>query len=204
MRILRNTLGMAAFLLALMPQGALAGSLTIANVSAQNIVCVFNPSCRVNASESAVYIKLFGNAGQGRVQSRIFAGVPSFQSAGMTAFLYRVDMTQTMALGTANCVERMVLDAGPVAALPYSPSGAAEVFVISSGGPGKVGLKSATQNAGRITFTFAKPICPNEGSRPGTDSFFFGFASRNPPVPAKAQLIATMEGTAADVRAPKH
>jgi hypothetical protein len=204
LRILRNTLGMAAFALALMAQGALAGSLTIANVNAQNIACVFNPSCQVSPNESAVYIKLFGDAGQGRVQSRIFAGVPSFQAAGMTAYLYRVDMTATMALGMANCVERMVLDAGPVAALPYSPPGAAEVFVISSGGPGKIGLRSATQNGGRITFTFAKPICPTDGSRPGSESFFFGFASRSPPVPAKAQLIATMEGVVADVRAPKH
>ncbi len=204
MRILRNTLGMAVFLLALMAQGALAGSLTIANVNAQRIACVFNPSCQVSPNESAVYIKLFGDAGMGRVQTRIFAGVPSFQAAGVTAYLYRVDMTPTMALGMANCIERLVIDAGPVASLPYNPPGTAEVFVISTGGPGKIGLKSATQNGGRITFTFAKPVCPTIGAQPGTDSFFFGFASRNPPVPAKAQLIATMEGTAADIRAPKH
>ena len=43
----------------------------------------------------------------------------------------------------------------------------AAVFVVTSGGLGTVGLKSAVQAGVKIVFTFTAPVCP------GATSYFF-------------------------------
>jgi len=200
MRVIWNAA--AAGALVLLAPSALAGQLTIVSVTPEGVACVFAPTCMVNASDTYGVFKLFGNGGVSRVLTRTYPGLPGTKAAGMTGYSLRLDLTASTALGMANCIERLIVDVGPLASLPYAGKGNAEVFAVSgdSGAP----LSSATQSGGKITFTFAKPICPAIGARPGQASLYFGFAAKSPPVPGKAQIVGTLEGTTTDVRVPKH
>ena len=197
MRVLASTLGLAVLLMA----PAEARELAVANVTPQGVACVFAKTCAVAPTDSYSTIKLFGDGGFGRLLTRTYPGMPGTPAAGLTGYSFHVDMTTTTALGSANCVERLTIDAGPLASLRYAPAGgAADVFVVA--GQGSVALSSVTQSGTKVTFSFAKPICPKPAKV--TDSLYFGFAAKGEPVPAKAQVTGTMEGTTADVRVPKH
>ena len=73
------------------------------------------------------------------------------------------------------------VDFGPVAKLQYDRGGPADdVFVVTKGGLGTIGLASADQDRrGVITFTFSQPVCAAETASPGQTSFFFGLALTN-------------------------
>lgn len=189
----------------LLAPGATAGRLTVAEVSGQGVACVFTPACAVYPTDTYGVFKLFGDGGVGRLLTRTYSGAAGTPAAGMTGYSYHLDMTAMMALGTPSCVERLTMDVGPLASLHYVKGGdAAEVFVVTSGGEGTIGISSATLSGRKLTITFDKPVCPTIGNKPGRDSLYFGFASKNPPVPAKAQLEATLEGATVDIRVPKH
>ncbi len=67
----------------------------------------------------------------------------------------------------------------------------AAVFVVTSGGLGTVGLKSAVQAGVKIAFTFTAPVCP------GATSYFFGLASKSmKPVADVAQVSVSLGGGA--------
>jgi hypothetical protein len=120
-----------------------------------------------------------GDNGAALLQTRTYPGVVPAPAAGDMAYLYRVDLTSvTVAAGGApNCVTGMRINfPGGVVPLPYPttpPHGPSDVFVVTSGGPGTVGLKAAVQNGVKIDFTFTAPVCP------GAMSHFFGLASKS-------------------------
>ena len=202
MRVLANTLGLAVLLLA----PAEARQLAVASVTPEGVACVFTKTCAVAVADSYGSVKLFGDGGAGRLLTRTYSGMPGTPAAGLTGYSFHLDMSTSMALGSMNCVERLVIDTGPLAPLPYVPKGGnAEIFVVA--GPGAIGPSSVTQAGGKVTFSFAKPICPKvagTGRPVVSESLYFGFAAKGEPVPAKAQVAGTMEGTTADVRVPKH
>ena len=202
MRVLSNTLGLAVCALLLAP--AEARPLAVASVTPQGVACVFTKTCAVSVTDSYGTVRLFGNGGEGRLLTRTYPGLPGTQAAGLTGYSFHVDLGQAMALGTANCVERLTMDIGAVASLRYAGSGTAQVFVVA--GQGSAGLSSVTQSGTKITFSFARPICPTvSGSRARvTDSLYFGFAAKGGPAPAKAQITASMDGTTVEVRVPAH
>lgn len=201
MRVLPNTLGLAACAALLIP--AHARELAVASVTPQGVACVFTKTCAVSPTDSYGIVKLFGNGGEGRLLTRTYPGLPGTPAAGLTGYSFHLDLSQTTALGLANCVEKLVIDAGPVASLRYGAGGNAEVFVVA--GQGSPGLSSVTQSGNKITFTFARSICPMVGSRSSrTECLYFGFAAKGGPTPARAQIIATSDGTTADVRVPRH
>jgi hypothetical protein len=77
-----------------------------------------------------------------------------------------------------------------VVKLPYGPNGASDIFVVTSGGLGSVGIGSADQAGGTITLTFASPVCP------GATSYFFGLASKSvKPVAGKATVSFSLGGS---------
>lgn len=200
MRVLRNCLGLAACALLLVPQSALARELAVATVTPQGVSCVFTPSCAVSVTDSIGYFKLYGDGGNGRLLVRTYPGMPGTQAAGLTGYSLYVDMRGTTALGTANCVERVVVDTGPLVPLKYSGGQTADVFMV--GAPSGVGLASATQSGGKVTFNFKRGICPGSKS---VESLYFGFAAKNGPMPGKGQIHGSLEGTAdVDMRVPKH
>src|SRR5471030_396882 len=93
----RIHLPLLALTSALMALPAAAQPLTIANVGAPAINCVFSKpvggKCTVIVTDTVGTIAMPpGVSGVGRVQSRTFAGAAGTPGAGKTAYLYRVDM----------------------------------------------------------------------------------------------------------------
>jgi hypothetical protein len=131
-----------------------------------------------------------GDLGAARLQSRTYPGTAPAPAAGAMAYVYRVDLTAVKGVTAANCVTKLALKFGPVVKLPYSASGTADVFVVTTGGLGSVKIASADQVGGTITFTFASPICP------GATSYFFGLASKSAkPVADKATVSFSLGGS---------
>ncbi len=206
MSLLKNVLGCVAFGLLLAPVAAQAGPLTIVNVNAPAVNCVFNPACTVVVTDSIGTFVPPGDGGTGRLQSRTYVGAPGAPAAGLTAYVYRVDMTSATAgsANAVNCVKQLIVDIGPVAKLPYLAAAAShgpiigDVFVVTSGGLGTIGLSSAMQVGNIVTFTFTAPICPKPlivtAMIPGKSSFFFGLAAKMAPKPSIAKLVYTLGG----------
>jgi hypothetical protein len=71
---------------------------------------------------------------------------------------------------------------GPVASFQYNGAGPLDqVFVVTAGGVGTIGLSSAVKAGDDITFTFASPVCAGGSPGSGATSFFFGLASERAP-----------------------
>jgi hypothetical protein len=184
-----------------------AASLTVVSVAAPDINCVFETDCTIVVTDTVGNIPLPTITGVARLQSRTFLGQAGAPGAGKTGYEYRLDMTQATAVDDVACVTGLNVDFGPVTVLQYNKVGPAdEVFVVTKGGLGTIGLASAVQNRNVITFTFSQPVCAADTSGPGQTTFFFGLASINAP---KA-IVATVEvpGIFPDVnvkaRAPNH
>ncbi len=195
-RILAAAAFAAGCLTAISP--AAATPLSIVNVGAPAVNCVFNTTCTVTVSDSVGNFTPPGDTAGSRLQSRTYPGTAPAPAAGLMAYVYRVDMTAAKGLTALNCVSRLQLKFGPDVQLPYSPKGKFDVFVVTSGGLGTVGLSSANAVAGAIMFTFSSPVCP------GATSYFFGLASKsNTPKPGKAKLYYSLGGSAlTDYRSP--
>lgn len=99
-----------------------------------------------------------------------------------------------------NCVLAMRIDTGPLATLNYKPGTPAQLYVVTSGGLGSVGIGSADLTSGILTVKFHGAVCP------GSTSYFFGMAAKGTPVNTKASVEPTLPGPAVTVpaRAPKH
>jgi hypothetical protein len=157
-------------------------------------------------TDSVGIIALPSATGTVRLQSRTFAGKPGAPAAGKTGYEYRLDLTQATAIGDVACVTGLHVNFGPVTKLQYNKVGPADdVFVVTKGGLGTIGLMSAEQNRNGITFTFSQPVCAADTSGPGQTTFFFGLASANTPT----EIMATLEVPGLDpvdvkARAPNH
>jgi hypothetical protein len=184
-----------------------AASLTIVNVAAPDINCVFETDCTVVVTDTIGNIVLPSLTGTARLQSRTFTGQPGAPGAGKTAYEYRVDLTQATAVADVGCITALNVDFGPVTKLQYNKVGPAdEVFVVTKGGLGTIGLASAVQNQNIVTFTFSQPVCAADTSGPGQTTFFFGLASIHPPKAIAAIIEAPGVFPDVDVkaRAPNH
>jgi len=163
------------------PASARAGALTVVNVNAPAVNCVFNTSCTVTVTDSVATLAYTALGAGAFVQSRTYPGEPGTLGAGTTAYVYRVDLTQ--ATGYTECLIGAVINFGPVQHLTYPTNQPADVFVITEGGVGSVGIQSAEQDGSVITFTFSAPLCA------GQTSYFFGMASTTAPQSDTATLF---------------
>jgi hypothetical protein len=183
-----------------------AKPLKIVTVSAPAINCVFNPTCRLTVTDSSGNLDMpfLATPGTAWLQSRTFSGEPGTPGAGLTGYEYRLSMTQ--AAGSGDCVLGLVLDFGPVTQLPYTPGSLSDVYVVTGGGVGTIGLKSADQEGNIITFQFDKPACVPPAPSPAATTFFFGLASSNTPRGIGAGLFATGSPPyySVDARAPNY
>jgi hypothetical protein len=168
-----------------------AAPLTVVKVAAPDINCVFETDCTIVVTDSVGNIPLPNITGIARLQSRTFTGQAGAPGAGKTGYEYRVDLTQATALGDVACVTALNADFGPVTVLQYNKVGPADdVFVVTKGGLGTIGLASAVQNRNIITFTFSQPVCAADSSGPGQTTFFFGLASIHTPKAITATIEA--------------
>ena len=125
--------------------GAQAAPLSVVDVAAPAINCVFNstpipnvppPACQVVVNDSIGVFTPPGDIGVARLQSRTYPGTAPAPAAGDMAYVYRVDLTTVKGVTAANCVTKLALKFGPVVKLQYGPSGDSDIFVVTSGGLG--------------------------------------------------------------------
>jgi hypothetical protein len=181
-----------ALLLSFAPFVVKAVPLKVVDVSAPAINCVFDTPCTITVNDTSGNVTLSGG-GTGFLQSRTFKGLPGSPAAGLFAYEYRLDLRN--AVGTLNiaCVDWMMISFGPVVgSLNYGDDPKPDqVFVVTNGGIGTIGLASAIQTGSNIKFNFASPIC--EGGSPGNgdSSFFWGLVSKQPPKNVTATIHET-------------
>jgi hypothetical protein len=196
MKYIRGVVIAAAAVLAL--GDAQAATLKVVTVAAPAINCVFDASCKVVVTDNVGNLTFTPLGAGARLQSRTFAAKAGTPGAGTTAYLYRVDLTQ--GAGFTECTVGLVVNFGPVTKLPYVANTPADVFVVTQGGLGTVGVKSAEQDGDVITFTFDKYLCA------GQTSFFFGMAAAKAPMTNAATLygFGNPPFVQATARAPTH
>ncbi len=195
---------LAAAIVASLAPAARAGALKIVEVAAPPVNCVFHPSCTVGVVDSTGKIPLNFAAGSPFLQSRTFTGAPGTPAAGFTGYEYRID--RTSAAGAVDCLLGLVVDFGPVETLPYKAGTTAQVYVVTQGGLGSVGVTSAEQDGEVIQFAFAKPLCVENTVGHGVSTYFFGLVSQSPPHKVAAGMwgFGTSGFISLDARAPNH
>ncbi len=167
-----------------------AQPLTVVEVNAPAVNCVFQPSCVITVTDTIGHIALpyIATPGTAWLQSRIYPSAPGTPAAGKTGYVYRVSLTE--ASGSADCLLGLVLNFGPVASLPYKSGGTAHVFVVTTGGLGTISIKSAEKTGDVIDFAFSKPLCLAGGADIKNTTFFFGLAAATAPTQIDAEIYA--------------
>lgn len=181
---------------------ASAAPLRVVNVAAPDINCVFNATCLVTVTDTVgIYPPKPGYSGKPKLITRTFVGAPGSQAEGLTAYLYRVDFSKAHAETDVNCAENLQIRFGDVARLKYDGETKADVFVISTGGVGDVGISSAEKVGPVVTLTFTSEVCPVGGFTGDLSSFYIGIASAGTPAAAKVKSDLTFGGGTVKVRA---
>ena len=184
---------MKNFLFALMlcfaPVVVAAAPLKVVNVSAPAINCVFNTPCTISVNDTTDNIPM-STGGTGVLKSRTFKGLPGSPADGLFAFEYLLDLRNAVGATAVSCIDSMTINFGPVVStLDYNIDRKPDqVFVITGGGIGTIGIASAVQSGNNIKFNFTSPICSGGASGRGDSSFFWGLVSKNPPKLADAAL----------------
>jgi hypothetical protein len=182
-----------ASLFCLTPFAAEAVPLRVVSVGAPAINCVFTTvvPCSVTVNDTTDNVTL-STGGTGFLQSRTFTGLPGSAAAGLFAYEYRLDLRNAVGLTAISCVDWMTISFGPVVSLDYNGDKKLDqVFVVTSGGLGTIGLAKAVQTGSNITFKFASPVCAGGSPGKGATSFFWGLVSKKPPVNVTATLHET-------------
>jgi hypothetical protein len=180
-------------LFALAP-AAEAAPLKVVNVAAPAINCIFTTAspCSIRVSDTAADVPLSGG-GTGRLQTRTFKGLTGSPADGMFAYEYRLNLADALSDTNAGCIDWMSISFGPVVnTLDYDRDQKPDqVFVITSGGVGTIGLASAVQTADTIKFKFNKAVCAGSAPGKGDSSFFWGLVSKSQPRDVTAILHET-------------
>jgi hypothetical protein len=183
-----------------------AQPLTVVDVNAPAVNCVFQPSCTITVSDTIGIIALpyIVTPGTAWLQSRIYPSAPGTPAFTKTGYVYRISLTE--ASGTAECLMGLVLNFGPVARLPYKNGQMADVFVITTGGLGTIGIKSAEKTGDVIDFAFDAPLCLDGGPSIKNTTFFFGLAANGAPKHTDAEIYSSGMPPlyAVDARVPAH
>ena len=178
-----------AFLIVLAPLVARAAPLKIVNVGAPTINCIFNLSCSVSVKDTKDNVTL-STGGSGSLITRTFKGADTAPAAGLFAYEYRLDLRNAVSV---SCIDWITLSFGPVVStLDFGGDKKPDqVFVVTTGGIGTIGLASAVQTGTTIKFKFKSPVCGGAMAGKGESSFFWGLVSRKPATNVSARLHET-------------
>ncbi|MFO7635586.1 MAG: C25 family peptidase propeptide domain-containing protein, partial [Caldilinea sp.] len=188
------------------PAATPAAALSIVDVSAPDINCIFDVDCTITVNDLADHFTPPVATGDAFLQSRTWpvgeAGTPG---AGLYAYLYRVDLRNAVGVTAAACVTSMTIDFGPVVPLDYDGDKTPDdLFVVVKGGIGNVRPAAADLTGDTLTLRFDPAVCVGGGAGSGDSSFFFGLASTQPPQDVTARLQGTLGlNETLDARAPK-
>jgi hypothetical protein len=126
---------------------AAAAPLLIAGVSSRGIDCTYDPNCASTSTDTSAPISIDGLGGRALLHTRIFTGEFGSPATGLTGYMYRVNMSGAYGGKKAACVSALRLAFGPAVKLPYVSGGPyVDIFVITSGGLGTIGLASAERD----------------------------------------------------------
>jgi hypothetical protein len=169
--------------------------LSVVNVAAPNVNCVFDPTCRITVTDTVANLPpTAGYTGTAVLQSRTAGPAPAgTPGAGNYAYIYRVDMTNAAPASDQMCVSSLSLNFGAVSKLPYAGPGTApaDVFVVTAGGLGSIGVRSAEKTGNKVTLRFSLASFPSPGDPfppvcAGQTTYFVGLASPSTPVASTA------------------
>jgi hypothetical protein len=193
-----------ALLLCLTPFAVQAAPLRVVNVSAPAINCVFNPTCTVTVNDTSDNIPM-STGGTGFLQSRTYTGAPGAPAPWANVYEYRIDLRNAVGATAISCIDWMRIDFKEVALLDFNgDSRPDQVFVVTGGGIGTIGLASAIQTGASIRFNFTSPICEGGAPGRGDSSFFWGLVSKTQPKFVMATLHEAGGAThSVKARAPK-
>lgn len=174
------------------PAKAADVALSIVEVAAPDINCIFDADCRITVDDLASHFLPPAATGDAFLQSRLWPiGEKGTIGAGLYPYLYRIDLRNATGITAASCVTTMQIDFGAIVPLDYNKDRKPEhIFVITKGGIGNIKPTAATQSGDLITFRFDPAICV--GGRTGDSSFFFGLASTQPADFVPAHLAGTV------------
>jgi hypothetical protein len=190
-----------ALLIFVTPLVANAAPLKIVNVSAPAINCVFNSSCSVSVKDSSGSFPLSAG-GAGNLKSRTFKGADGTPAAGLFVYEYRLDLEEAVGFTALSCIDWVTISFGPVVStVNYGgDSKPDQVFVVSKGGIGTIGLASAVQTRSSIKFKFKSPVCAGTSPGKGDSTFFWGLVSKKSPTNVTA-TVHEMNGVTRVVKA---
>jgi hypothetical protein len=105
-----------------------------------------------------------------------------------------------------SCVTDLAVDFGAITKLQYNNVGPADdVFVVTKGGLGKIGILFAEQTGNLVTFTFSQPVCAGNTPNTGDTTFFFGLTSAFAPKSITAKIgVPGLLPVDVKARAPDH
>jgi hypothetical protein len=187
-----------ALLFCLMALAVRAVPLKVVNVGAPAINCVFTTSspCTVKVSDTTGNVTL-STGGTGFLQSRTFSGGAGSAAAGLFAYEYRLDLRNAVGATAISCIDWMTISFGSVVSILNYGGDARpdQVFVVTSGGAGSIGIVSAVQTGSTIKFKFTKPVCEGGSPGKGDSSYFWGLVSKTAPKTVTATLHETSGAT---------
>ena len=175
----------------LTPLAVNAAPLKIVNVAAPAINCVFSTSCSVRVKDTKGEVEL-STGGEGLLRTRTFKGASGSPAERLFAYEYRLDLTDASG-AKPSCIDWISLSFGPVVnSLNFGGDARPDqVFVITTGGIGSIGLASATQTRDTIRFKFSSPVCSGTPGAKGASTYFWGVVSGQPPKNITAVLHET-------------
>jgi hypothetical protein len=197
-----GTLAIGAIAALAIPFATHAQSLKVVEVNAPAVNCVFRPDCILPVSDTTGNLSLpFAPPGTVWLQSRTFTGAAPAPGAGTIGYMYRLSMTQASGTG---CVLGFNLNFGPHTQLPYLNNMLADIYVITTGGLGTIGLRSAERFGDVIAFTLKSPLCADGAPHVSKTTFFFGLAATAAPMHVNATAYGIGEFFGVDARVPTH
>jgi hypothetical protein len=176
--------------------------LRVAEVRAPEINGVFSIDSSVTVDDEVTAFSSGDGKASGTLVSRLFPlGQPGTLGEGLYPFLYRILIPHTGA-ATQVAVKAITLDAYDIQPLDYDSSGtASEIFVITQGGVGTAAPTGAAQTSRWTSIVFDPPITSD--AKLDGESFFFGFASRQPPTAKRAWILdGDDQGLSVQARSP--
>jgi hypothetical protein len=169
---------------------AAAQNLNRVNVSAPQINCVFNTTCRVTVTDLATpYL------GNGFLQSRTFQAAPGSPAAGKWVYQYRIDLRNVAGTTAIPLVTSLSMPvAAPIVSMDYNGDGNAtdQVFIVTGGGLGSVGPAQAWLHGDTLHFTFNPAVQGGSAPGAGQSSYFFGFVTESAPADVAARIEANV------------
>lgn len=179
-------------------------NLKTAKVSSSAVYCLFDPSCTVAPTESSITPIPMQSGGMAYLESRTFVGKSGTPASGLYGYEYRIDLgkavettVQVEEIGDLNympCLRTLLIEFGPIIdTLDYDGDGKAGdmAYVVTSGGPGAIGIGTMERWSNNLFFNFDSPVCVGAANRKGDSTFFFGLVSAKPPRSIEATIKET-------------